>query len=102
MKKLILIALGALVLAGCQPKVYTKFIYVPVQVPQQYLICEQLKKTDYPDPEKLTDDQAAFILNLAVKRLKTCGANMGSTKKFIDKANALAAERNKLPPVEQK
>ncbi|AKE44667.1 hypothetical protein AU106_gp036 [Sinorhizobium phage phiM9] len=102
MKKLLLIAGAAVLLAGCQPKVYTKFVYVQAHVPEQYLVCKQLEKADYPDPEKLTDDQAAQLLALSVKRLETCGSNMNSTKKFIDRTNALAAEKNKRPPVLQR
>jgi hypothetical protein len=98
MKKFLVIAAVAL-LASCTPKVYTKFVYVPIEVPEKYLICKQMEKADYPDPEKLTDDQTASLLNTAVGRLKFCGTNMKAAKEFIVKAKKLAAEKNKAAPV---
>ena len=57
MKKFLIPLILALGLTGCTTTTVTRFVYVTYDVPKEYRVCPQLKSTDIPNPETLTDEE---------------------------------------------
>ena len=82
-----------LALASCVTE-RTRFVYVPYDVPKEYLTCEKIKKSDFPNVEKMTDKEVATLLRDLWTKLQKCGLNADSARDFIEKANRLAVQKN--------
>lgn len=72
----------------------THFVYTTYEVPKEYLTCEKIRKSDFPDVSKMTDKDVASLLRDLWTKLQKCNLNVGSAREFIDKANRLAVQKN--------
>jgi hypothetical protein len=87
--KYLMLILSVIVLSACQsasrnlPAIDT----VVITPPSTLYNCPQLGKL--PDPETLTNQQVADVIEKLYRYNKICGINMNEIRKFVEKAKTI-------------
>ena len=81
--RLSFIAAFAIFLSGCTTtKIVVQKELIPVEVPERYINCERLSKSQFPNFENLSDKQVSELLVKYETRLAACSRNMGAIRDF--------------------
>lgn len=86
-RKLLLIAAAALMLAGCetdQPTIITTSKYKIVIPPDAMYKCPNVN--NLPDPDSLTDAQVAALISRLSQNNAVCRASINQIKVYLNKA----------------
>ena len=79
------------VLSGCAtttPTVIDQSTVVVITPPETLFNCPQIKKSDIPDADTLTNQEIANFIEKYETNLRTCGINMAKIKEYIVNAKA--------------
>jgi len=98
-KKFLMIAMACLVLsaASCQPEkqLLNRDVFVAVVPPEALYNCPQVKKVQFPDPEKATNKEVSEFIALLYSYNRQCGISMKEIRKWVKDAKKLIEEQNK-------
>ena len=90
--KWIIISLAFLLLS-CQtaPTIIDQTQTIVISPPETLFNCPQIKKSDIPNPETLTNQEIADFIKKYETNLRICGINMTKIKEYIINAKAVYA-----------
>ena len=88
-KILVSIIIAIPIVSSCtttQPLVIKNTRTIHISIPDALLKCPQLKKEELPDPETLTNQQTAQLIEKLVRDNRTSGINMQQIIDYQEKA----------------